>query len=248
MKYSWIPDVLDFRDLKFTPKAEILNVLPAKVDLRSKFSIVYNQGELGSCTANAIVLGFDFTRIKEGLPPIFSSRLFLYYNERDMEGTTGEDSGAMIRDGMKSLSNIGVCTEKLWDYNLLSFTKKPPNVCYTEAQNHKVEQYNRLDNSNLSELKSCLAEEFTFVFGFAVYSSFESDVVAKTGKVPYPSKLEKLLGGHAVLAVGYDDDIQCFIVRNSWGIGWGDKGHFYMPYSYITNINLADDFWTIKVN
>lgn len=246
-QYSWVPDELDFRDLKFSPHPETINKLPPSIDLRKKFLIVRNQGEMGSCTANAMCVGLDFTRIKEGLQPIIPSRLFLYYNERDMEGTPNEDSGAQIRDGMKSLATLGTCLEKNWIYNIKLLFKKPTPDLYTEALSHTLKAYKRLNNANIEELKSCLVEGFTFVFGFSVFESFESTTVAKTGIVPYPSTSEHLLGGHAVLAVGYDDNLQAFIVRNSWGISWGDHGHFYLPYSYITNTSLADDFWTMRI-
>jgi C1A family cysteine protease len=161
-----------------------------------------------------------------------------------MEGTVGEDSGAAIRDGVKSLVNLGVCGEKSWPYNIAKFTQKPTPACYKEATNHQVISYHRI--LSLQEMRQCLAEGYPFVFGFTVYSAFESPAVAKTGRLNVPKPAEKSLGGHAVCAVGYDDAAKRVLVRNSWGADWGLGGYFTMPYDYISSSNLADDFWTLR--
>jgi C1A family cysteine protease len=198
-----------------------------------------------SCTANALVGSLEFLEIKAGHAVTDLSRLFVYYNERAMEGTVNEDAGAMIRDGVKTLVKLGVCTEKKWPYVISKFTKKPTAVCYKEAGNHQVVSYHRV--VGLQQMKQCLAEGYPFVFGFSVYESFESDAVAKSGKLDLPKPKEKQLGGHAVMAVGYDEASQRVLVRNSWGTDWGLKGYFTMPYGYISNANLADDFWTLRM-
>jgi C1A family cysteine protease len=223
--------------------------LPAKVDLRSKMpKPILDQGQLGSCTANAIATAHEFCQKKQHLKGVFiPSRLFIYYNERAMEGTTGSDSGAMIRDGIKSINKQGVCPEKMWPYVIGQFATKPPTPCYTEATKHKAISYHRIARS-LAQMKGCLAEGFPWVYGFSVYDSFESHAVANTGVVPMPDLgKESLLGGHAVLAVGYDDTQQRFITRNSWGKDWGDAGYFTMPYAYLLDSNLSDDFWTVRL-
>ncbi len=245
--YTWKPDLPDARDFRFTPT---LTSLPALVDLRSRYNYVYDQGELGSCTGNSISMAIDMERVKQKLPAIHPSRLFIYYNERVIEGTVNQDSGAQIRDGIKTVSpkGQGYCPEAIWAYNIHRFTQRPSNTVFNIAATNKVKQYQRLDNTKLGDLKACLAQGFPFVFGFTVYDSFESEVVSKTGVVPMPNfQSESVLGGHAVCCVGYDDHKQSFIVRNSWGTSWGDKGHFYIPYAYLTNNNLADDFWTIQL-
>jgi C1A family cysteine protease len=112
---------------------------------------------------------------------------------------------------------------------------------------HQITQYQRVDNRSVEAIKTPLAEGHPVVFGFSVYDSFESDQVAKDGVVPMPQKGEELLGGHAVLAVGYDDGSKMFIVRNSWGPKWGREGYCMMPYEYLTNTDLADDFWVIQM-
>jgi C1A family cysteine protease len=184
--------------------------------------------------------------MKQSVPNFTPSRLFIYYNERVIEGTVASDSGAMIRDGIKTVAKQGACPETTWPYLIQKFATKPTHASYVQAAKHKVSLYQRL-TPIASQLKGCLASGFPFVFGFTVYESFESPAVAKTGKVPMPGPTESVLGGHAVMAVGYDESKQVFIVRNSWGPGWGIKGYFTMPYAYLTNPHLADDFWTIRL-
>jgi C1A family cysteine protease len=245
-RYGWVPDLPDQRDrLFFAPPAAVA-ALPPSVDLRSGCPPVYDQGQLGSCTANAIGGALQFNQMKEGLADIFvPSRLFIYYNERVMENSVDEDAGAMIRDGIKSVSKEGAPHETLWPYVISKFKTKPPPKAYKDALKHRAILYERV-NATMDQLKGCLASGYPFVFGFSVYDSFESSEVAKTGVVPMPKPKERQLGGHAVLAVGYDDPTSRFIVRNSWGDKWGNAGYFTMPYDYLTDANLSDDFWTIK--
>ena len=244
-KYSWIPDIPDHRDYRFAVRAA--TPLPPKLDIRNESNVPVDQGNLGSCTGNAIASCDYFVQVKENLAtPLLPSRLAIYYGERVIEGTVGQDAGAMIRDGFKVLANTGAASEKLWPYTIAKFTSKPVAKYFTEAKKHKAIQYQRLNNANLVELKQCLADGFPFVFGFSVYESFESSQVAKTGIVPMPKKSEQLLGGHAVLCVGYNDSAKRFLVQNSWGASWGQKGFFTIPYGYLTDTNLADDFWTLR--
>jgi len=245
-RYGWLPDLPDHRDYMYAAPPMVLAVLPSKVDLRPHCPPVVDQGQLGSCTANAIANAHRFDQMKEAVvKPFLPARLFIYYNERAMEGTINSDAGAMIRDGIKSIAKQGVCSETLWPYNIAKFTSKPTNNAYKEALKHQAITYQRLVMS-LSQMKGCLASGYPFVFGFTVYESFESQAVAKSGKVPLPKHGEKSLGGHAVLSVGYNDSSQQFIVMNSWSTKWGDKGYFYMPYAYLTNTGLASDFWTVR--
>jgi len=247
MKYGWKRQLPDFRDYKYKASAYTLKALPPMVDLRDKCPPVVNQGSLGSCTANAIGSDHHFEQLVQGFEGAFApSRLFIYYNERDMEGTVNEDSGAYIRDGLKCVANQGVCAETMWPYDTSKFRAKPSQECYDVAVKHQATSYHAVTQT-LNEMKGCLSEGFPFVFGFSVYDSFETDVVKNTGVMPMPGPNESLLGGHAVMAVGYDDARQVFIVRNSWGEGWGDKGYFYMPYAYIADANMASDFWTIRL-
>jgi len=245
-RYGWIPDLPDHRDLLYAAPVAALQALPSKVDLTSKCPPVYDQGQLGSCTANAIGGAIQFEQMKQSIPNFTPARLFIYYNERAIEGTVASDSGAQIRDGVKSVAQQGACPETMWPYVISKFATKPPPQCYVEGAKHKVSLYQRL-TPVLNQLKGCLASGYPFVFGFTVYESFESPAVAKTGRVPMPAANEQVLGGHAVMAVGYDDSKQWFIIRNSWGTGWGVKGYCMMPYAYLTSSDLASDFWTLRL-
>ena len=239
------------------PRAAVAN-LPASVDLKSGLPECYDQGQIGSCTANAIAGAFEFSLRKQGLADFTPSRLFIYYNERAMEGHVGTDSGAQIRDGVKSVAKLGVCPETEWPYEAIPAdangnfpagskeATRPSDACYQDALKSRATTYQRV-TTTLDQLRGCLAAGYPFVFGFSVYESFESQQVAQTGVVPMPHSGEQVLGGHAVLAVGYQDAQQQFIVRNSWSAGWGDKGYCYMPYQYLTNTQLASDFWTLRL-
>ena len=243
LRYDWIPDVPDQRDFLYSAVRPTL-AIPPHIDLRPSCSTIEDQGNLGSCTGNALAGAIEFLERKNGVPFVDASRLFIYYNERALEGTIKSDAGAMIRDGIKTLKNQGVCLEKTWPYVISKFAVKPSAACYKEALKRQITSYHRI--LMLDEMRACLAEGFPFVFGFTVYESFESQDVARTGVVQMPQPAERSLGGHAVLAVGYDDVQKRFIVRNSWGTGWGQKGYFTIPYDYLANRNLADDLWTIR--
>lgn len=242
--YGWLRDLPDQRDYLYRIRHPAAVSLPASVDLRGTCSPVEDQGTLGSCTAQALVGALEFLEQKDKLPFADLSRLFLYYNERVIIGTVSWDSGAMLRDGIKSLARDGICKEARWPYNVSKFKRKPTKACYREATDHQVTVYERLES--LDDLRSCLAQGFPFVFGFSVYESFESQEVARTGVVPMPGTDERVLGGHAVMAVGYDSNSERFIVRNSWGTRWGQEGYFTMPFAYLADRNLSDDFWVIR--
>jgi len=244
--YGWVPDLPDKRDYLYAAPLQKIGPLPSSVDLRTDCPDVYDQGQLGSCTANAIGAAHEFAQMKEKLPQIFApSRLFIYYNEREIEGTVNSDSGAQIRDGMKSIGAQGVCPENMWSYDIAHFADKPTPECYQSALQNKAILYQRVVR-DLNQMKGCLASGYPFVFGFTVYQSFESQQVAKDGHAPLPQSREQVLGGHAVLAVGYDDANQWFLVRNSWGTGWGMQGYFTLPYAYLTDRSLSSDFWTLR--
>lgn len=216
--------------------------LPNIVDLRPKMSQAYDQGALGSCTANALVAAYEY--ISNGF---FGSRLFLYYNERDIEGTTDTDTGAHLYDGVKALENIGLCSEADYLYDVTKFSQKPPDICYTLAKDHKL-IYSHNIHPDLSSLKHSLEKGMPFVVGIRVYESFQSEEVIKTGLVQIPNSNEKCLGGHAVLCVGYDDTKQHWIMRNSYSVNWGDNGYFYLPYMYLLDSYLSSDMWVLNSN
>ncbi|HEX3809621.1 MAG TPA: C1 family peptidase [Rhizomicrobium sp.] len=249
-RYGWLKDAPDSRDLMLAPAPT--HDLPENIDLRPTCPPVYDQGDLGSCTGNATAGAVQFERIKQNLTDALRipSRLFIYYGERLIEHTISEDAGAQIRDGIKVLAKHGTCFEGSgpadWAYDTAKFTTKPPAACFAAALKDRVIQYKRVVQSE-GQIKACLAAGYPVVFGFTVYESFESPGVAKSGQMPMPHPGENVLGGHAVLCVGYDDAAQSFIVRNSWGSGWGDSGYFHMPYRFLTDPSQASDFWTIRL-
>lgn len=246
-RFGWVRDIPDQRDFRYQPPPRLARALPPKVDLTAGFLDCYNQGQLGSCTANAIAGALQFLEEKEGAsPPVMPSRLFIYYNERALEGTIDSDSGAQIRDGIKTVAKRGFCPEAMWPYDIRRFATKPSDGCYRAALKDRVSQYLRLDHENGVSLMTCLASGYPFVFGFSVYESFESPRVVQTGVVNLPRMGERVLGGHAVVACGYDMKSSRFTVRNSWGTLWGKGGYFTMPFDYLTNPNLSADFWTVR--
>jgi len=246
-RYGWIPDLPDQRDHLFAAAPPVIAALPPSADLRAACPAVYDQGQLGSCTANAIGAAIEFDQKKESLADVFTpSRLFIYYNERVTEGTVASDGGAQIRDGIKAVASLGACHEKLWPYDIAKFADKPDQAAYDDGAAHTAVAYQRVVR-DLAQMKGCLASGYPFVFGFTVYESFESDAVKTSGHCPMPAPGEQAQGGHAVLAVGYEDDHQWFVVRNSWGPDWGLAGYFTLPYAYLTQRSLTSDFWTIRV-
>jgi C1A family cysteine protease len=239
--YGWVPDIPDQRDYLYKAIKPVIR-LPKTVDLRKNCSQIERQGGLGSCTAQALAGNLEFLDKKiDGLYTDVS-RLFIYYNERILMDTVDYDSGASLRDGIKTLKNDGACYEKTWPYVISRFDKKPPQKCYIEAKEHLISSYYRLHTT--SEMLSCLAEGYPFVFGFAVYESFESAKTKRTGIVNMPNDDEILKGGHAVMAVGYNQKEKGFLARNSWGKLWGIEGYCTMPFKYLET--LAGDFWTIR--
>lgn len=252
--YGWRRQLPDARDRLYT--ARLKDLPPAEADLRPTMPPVYDQGQLGSCTGNAIAGAMEYERNRQGLSDFVPSRLFIYYNERALEGTVSSDAGAVIRDGIKVVNADGVCPEPLWPYNIGMFSVKPPKRCYVSAEVDKAVQY--LAVQTLGDLKDAISSKLAVVFGFTVHKSFESPEVARTGVMPMPKPGDPTVGGHAVLAVGYSDPKSQLIVRNSWGSSWGDGGYFYMPYAYITGsqisgdsspingAHLASDFWAIE--
>lgn len=244
--YGWKKDKSDSRDMIHDFIIPHYHDNIKECDLRSKCPEIYDQLNLGSCTANAIAAAYEFDEMKQYEQHIFTpSRLFIYYNERSMEGTINEDSGAQIRDGIKSISVTGVCPEQMWPYDVSKFKEKPPEDCYQEAGWHQAVRYKKV-KQNLKQMRQCLVEGLPFVFGFTVFESFESKEVAETGIMPLPKKGETILGGHAVMAVGFNNEKKSCLIRNSWGTSFGLNGYFWMPYEFILNPDYCSDFWTIE--
>lgn len=239
--FHWVKDKPDPRDYiyKLSSTANL-----DKVDLRPFCTLIEDQGNLGSCTGQAIAGAIEYLNKKNGKTNDVS-RLFIYYWERWFIGTVNYDSGAYIRDGIKTVNRYGAPLERHWPYIISRFRNKPSTTAMNDGARRKVTLYERATDFNA--VINALSNGFPVTIGFYVYSSFMSRQVSRTGMMPYPNVgRERFLGGHAVLLVGYDNATQRFIARNSWGTSWGDNGYFYMPYQVIQNPSMSEDFWVIK--
>lgn len=269
---GWLPDYPDFRD--YTVEEETVKsmlaeagadkpvkaTLPATADLRPWFSPIEDQGQIGSCTANAGVGMVEYFERRTHGKHIDGSRLFLYKVTRGLLHWTG-DTGAFLRTTMGALVLFGIPPEEYWPYVTADYEKEPTGFCYAFAQNYKAISYYRLDPPGttaaklLIQIKTNLAAGLPSMFGFTVYNSIAQ--ADKTGKIPYPTKGEKIVGGHAIVAVGYDDNMKikntttgaietkgALLIRNSWGTGWGMAGYGWLPYEFV-NKGLATDWWSL---
>jgi len=239
------------------------NELPSQVDLRSYMTPVENQAGANSCTANAVVGGYEYIMNRVGYEIDFS-RLFIYYNARllGLQYFGGEkivDQGSSITLALMILQEKGVCSEDVWPYQILENGKvkkindEPHEDAYNEAQEFLNPSKFRWESPekisiDLHSMKHCLAEGYPFVFGLVLFQSF--DQVKSKGRVPMPDLTgeagRQAHGKHAMLCVGYKESEKVFIVRNSWGESWGDGGYCYIPYEYMTNPELCFDAWKIK--
>ena len=272
---GWLPDYPDFRD--YTVEHDSVNAMLAKVgaakplkaglpvtaDLRPWCPPIENQGSLGSCTANAGVAMVEYFERRAFGKHVDASRLFLYKATRNMLHWTG-DTGAFLRSTMGAMAIFGVPPEEYWPYIVADYEKEPSAFCYAFAQNYQSISYYRLDPSGtikttlLSQIKTNLAGGLPSMFGFTVYNSYTQG--SATGKLPYPTPGEKIVGGHAIIAVGYDDNMKiknanpgavetkgALLIRNSWGTAWGVAGYGWLPYEYVLQ-GLATDWWSLIKN
>jgi C1A family cysteine protease len=245
--FGWLPDKPDPRDqlLEHPPTALLeAAAAPPSVDLRSKMPKIFDQGALGSCVANAATAVCQYVERKDGQKDWDRlSRLEVYYHARVFIGTVDQDSGAMIRDGFKVLAQRGAAREKFWPYDIAKFAIEPPASLARSARYHRAIEY-RAVQASFADMWATLAAGFPFAFGFDVYESFQGDALANgTDPVYNPRLGEAVLGGHAVTCVGYDPARSLWIIRNSWGKGWGEAGHFYVPRAWMPR--NAFDLWTI---
>jgi C1A family cysteine protease len=284
--FGWLPDPPDFLDYTLDGMIDLYGDIPEKketvdfiaklsslideielspelspiVDLRGHFSPIENQGSLGSCTAHAGVGLLEYIELKTRNKFIDGSRRFLYKVTRNLLGWIG-DTGAYLRNTMEAMVLFGVPPEAYWDYDITNFDVEPPAFVYTLGQAYQAVRYLRLDSTGINRealikrIKKFLIKGYPSMFGFSVYTSI-AQARTNNGKIPYPCMSERRLGGHAVVAVGYNDNLEitnkncgkttkgAFIIRNSWGTGWGDKGYGYLPYDYVKNW-LARDWWIL---
>ena len=239
--YGWKPGLPNIRFPLFSARVEAA-ALPPKVDLRPQCPGVYDQGQLGSCTGNGWAGAVEFLQLKQGLAGFTPSRLFIYYNERVADNDVPTDAGAAISDGAHVVSTQGCPHETLWPYDITKFADVPPQPVFADGLQHRALQVQQV-SQDLTSMKEVLVSGLPIVIGFTVFPSFETAQVTATGIVPMPGHHEQQVGGHCVVVVGYDDSDSRFIVRNSWGTGWGLQGYCMMPYAYLTNPRLSSDFW-----
>lgn len=258
-KFGWRRDLPHFEDKKYFFHRELIEMeaLPKQVDLRSQMSPIEDQRQLGSCVAHATCGALEFLELKElqdpkpGVEEFDSqferiSRLFVYYNARNLDGDPTVDGGTQLRSAIQVIKSQGICRETLWPYDVSKVFDMPVKSAYDEAVSHQVLQSYSINHRSLSEMQSCLAKGYPFILGISVYDSFMSQSVAESGMIPMPKSGETLQGGHALCCVGYDMDKRVFIIRNSWSESWGDKGYCYIPFEYLTHPGLAGDFWTLR--
>lgn len=247
--YGFRADAPDQRDKFYAPSAaEILN-LPAASDLRPHCPPVMDQDAIGSCTAHGITGVLRYALMQSGQPDHPCARLQLYFDERQVEGTTASDSGAEIRTGIKCAAKLGVAHEALWPYDIAKFKKRPTKKVYADALKFEALDYRRVQ-IDASHVKAAIAAKFPVVIGLNVFEAFEGDEVARTGIVPMPGPKDAPAGGHCMYIVGYGQKPGYFTVRNSWG-SWGDGGDCYFPEQYIGSPDLGSDYWiipTVKVS
>lgn len=220
----------------------VQGVLPSKVDLRPKASPVYDQYDLGACTAFAVAKGMrEMLQVQRGEKQVPLSALFLYYETRKIRGTVDLDSGATLTDTMQALATTGAAPEQLWPYDTMVFDQQPAAEAYKAARAHAIKTGVQL--AGLEDIKKVLAKGQPVVFGMKVYNTFQR--IGADGKFELPQHGDIFVGGHAVAVMGYDNKQKVLIVKNSWGTEWGDQGYFYMPYAYVDSENVMD-IWTAK--
>ena len=240
-----VVDQPDSRDFRITFP---VTTRPALVDRRALVPTIYHQGTLGSCTAHAAGTIFDTIQNRD-FPAhggrFTPSRLFIYYNTRKLEGTIDRDVGSSLRNAMKTLSRDGACNETLWPYEVARFRECPVPRAYENGLKNRTIRYMRITHTE-EQMEQCLSNGHPFAFGLRIYQYWYDPSVRSTGVIRAPLPTDRFLGGHAMVCVGYNRARRVFIVVNSWGPSWGDRGVCYIPYTYMLNTTQAYDLWIVQ--
>ena len=252
-KYKLKRQKSDIRDYKFHKEyTQIISInLPKKINLYDLIELpILDQGDLGSCTANATSSAILFYLKQYKMKEYQPSRLYIYYFSRLLEGTINEDSGCDIRNVLKAISKYGACDELMYPYDISKFNIVPPNYCIRDAKS-RIKQITYLSvEQNLRVIKNCIYRGYPVILGVNMYESFESKDSLDSGNITMPDvDVEKNLGFHCILLIGYNEDNRdnrFFIFINSWGEKVGYNGLFNIPYEYILSNDLASDFWAIE--
>lgn len=243
--YGCKRDIADPRDKVLSIPKLGIERLPAVVSMRSKCPPIFDQGDTNSCTGQATAAGLKLAECINATVKM-PSRLFIYYNGRLPDNGVSSDGGAFIRNVIKGIKKYGFADESIWPFDAGRITVKPDKSAYNAGDDFQLVEYARVPQT-LYDIRRTLAHGYPVICGIAIYSSFESERVSKTGVVPMPLlRSEELIGWHAVLVIGYNDDKRMFECRNSWSSAWGDSGYFWLPYEFLTNYSLAADLWVIS--
>lgn len=243
-RFGWLGDSGQKRVMMMAPAAWDTETPAAQSDLSNGLPSVMNQGNLGSCVAQATVCAWSYALRKQGEDHLPISRLLVYYEARKAIGTTSWDSGSQIVDAVNWLQRWGSCKEPMWPYDIRRFTQKAPNAAYTEAKKHKLVQARKVDNADGRSIRLALTNGYPVVVGSLVYSGINR-ITRQDYVLAMPRKGERPIGGHAYVLVGHDDRKGLYRARNSWGTGWGNRGDFFVPYSYIHSARITEDCWVL---
>jgi len=246
-KYGWHREKEDTHDLKYGIVKPIAG-LPISTDLRNQLPECWDQGSTSDCISHGICAALWNGQVVGGYkPPVMPSRLFNYWNFRELEGDTNKDEGGYIRDGIKACNLYGVVPETLWPWNMDNLFKKPTPYVYNSALKGKIHFYASVDLSNPDNIKVALSHGLVVVFGFDVPAYFESNEMNDSGIIRL-ANFNQIIGGHCNVIVGHENEDETWWIRNSWSPQWCPKykGNYKMGWD-VTSSNHASDGWVIRL-
>ena len=241
---GWNADPVDDRDLLYSaPRDLIAAPQPRTADLSPGMPAIYDQGNIGACTGHAGAALGQYALRAQGLPEFTPSRLDLYYQARKLEGTQDQDCGAFLRDTLKVMGQLGLPPEPMWPYDVSKFAVAPGQDVMDAGLKRLATRYLSVQ-ATVNAVKVAILAGHPVAFGFVAYPGLQSFLASLTGNLPMPSFGQRPIGGHAVVAVGYDDGKKKLKIQNSWGPSWGQNGRFWMPYASFEK--YASDCWVVE--